>query len=536
VTRTAADIVAARLADAGCRHAFGLPGGEVLALMDALIRAGLTFHLVKHENAGGFMAEGVWSVDGAPGVLLATIGPGLANTVNVAANALQEQVPLLIVSGCVDHSEAERYTHQVIDHSALMRPVTKASIRLADGAVGVQMDKALALALSDPMGPVHVDLPVSLASKPQPEPAAGLVPRAAPAAPARGPALDLGRAMLAAARRPVVVAGAGAVAHGAGSDVLAFCERFGAPLVTTYRAKGLIDEAHDLSLGGHGLSPRSDAILAPLFDAADLVLTVGYDPIEMRAGWRDPWAPRKCVALDHAPALHGMHGAAVAFVCDARAGLTALADGVAPDGQAWPCGLPGAVRDRLDAAFSPPAPWGPHAVFAAAARALPPEAIVTADSGAHRILLSQMWRCPAPRTLLQSSAFCTMGAALPLAIGARIADPARPIMAVMGDAGAEMVLGELATLRDLRAPLAVLILVDESLALIELKQRASQMPNVGVDFPGTDWPAVARAFGGEGVWADDAETVERALQAALTRETFTVVAARIGRRAYDGAF
>jgi acetolactate synthase-1/2/3 large subunit len=147
-----------------------------------------------------------------------------------------------------------------------------------------------------------------------------------------------------------------------------------------------------------------------------------------------------------------------------------------------------------------------------------------------------MWRCAEPRGLLHSSAFCTMGAALPLAIGARIADHARPILAVMGDAGAEMVLGELATLRDLRAPMAVMVMADASLALIEMKQRASQQPNLGVDFPGTDWPAVAAALGGVGVWADDAATVEREIAASVPRETFTLIAARIGRRAYDGAF
>jgi acetolactate synthase-1/2/3 large subunit len=533
---TAARIVADRLFAAGCRHAFGMPGGEVLALMQALQEAGIAFHLVKHENAGALMAEGAWSVGGGPGVLLATVGPGLANAVNAVANALQEQVPLFVLSGCVGAAEAERYTHQVIDQTALMRPITKAAVRLTEGAVATQVDKAIATALADPMGPVHIDLPTDLAARDQPEPGLSRTPPAAPTGPAPGPALDAARARVAGARRPVVVAGAGAVAHEAGPAIRAFCERFGAPLVTTYRGKGLMDEDHPLALGGHGLSPRSDGVVLPLLGAADLVLTVGYDPIEMRIGWRDPWRPEACVALDHLPNRHGMHGASVSFVGNVAAGLAALTEGLPPAAPAWPAGEPAAARARLARAFAPPAGWGPHAAFAAAARALPRGALVTADSGAHRILLSQMWRCAEPRGLLQSSAFCTMGAALPLAIGARIADHARPILAVMGDAGAEMVLGELATLRDLRAPMAVMVMADASLALIEMKQRASQQPNLGVDFPGTDWPAVAAALGGVGVWADDAATVEREIAASVPRETFTLIAARIGRRAYDGAF
>jgi acetolactate synthase-1/2/3 large subunit len=531
-----ATLIARRLAAAGCRHAFGVPGGEVLALMEALDDAGVSFHLVKHENAGGFMAEGAWRMTGAPGVLLATVGPGLANTVNVAANALQDQVPLVILSGCVDAAQAQGYTHQVIDQTALMRPVVKASFTVADGAADIAADKATALALADPQGPVHLDVPVSLARRPQPAPAPPRIAPAAPCAPAPGPALEAARARLAAARRPVFVAGMGALAHGAGPALALACRRLGAPLITTYKAKGLMDEADPLCLGGHGLSPKSDAVILPLLADADLVVTAGYDPVEMRVGWRDPWDPKRCVALDHAPMTHGVHGAAIRFVGDVAAGVTALTKGVQPAAPVWPDGAPAAARRALEVAFAPPAPWGPHAAFAALRRALPADAVVTADSGAHRILLSQMWRCARPRTLLQSSGFCTMGAALPMAIGAKIAAPDRVVAAVMGDAGAEMVLGELATLRDAGLPVIVVVMVDESLGLIEKKQRESGMRNLGVDFPGTDWPAVAAAFGGHGAWVRDAETLARELDAALTRTAFTLLAPVIGRRAYDGAF
>jgi acetolactate synthase-1/2/3 large subunit len=482
------------------------------------------------------MAEGAWHVTGAPGVLVATIGPGLANAVNAAVNAAQDQVPLVLLSGCVDATEAATYTHQVFDQTALMRAVCKASLTLADGAVDVLTDRALALARADPQGPVHLDLAVSLADRPQPPARPSVSPPAAPMAPAPSPMLDAARERLARAERPVMVAGVGALAHGAAAGIRAAAERFGMPVVTTYKGKGLLPEDHPLALGGHGLSPKSDAILLPLLREADLVLTVGYDPIEMRAGWRDPWDPAACVALDHAPNRHGMHGAAVSFVGDVRAGLAALTDGLAPNRAAWPGGEPDRVRARLSEAFAGPGRWGPHAAFAAARRAAPPETVVTADSGAHRILLSQTWRCPAPRTLLQSSAFCTMGVALPLAIGVRVAAPATPVMAVMGDAGAEMALGELATLRDLAAPLIVMVMVDRSLALIELKQRRSGLVNRGVDFPGTDWPAVAAALGGVGVRASDAGTVETAIREGLDRSTFTLIACEIDKADYDGAF
>lgn len=114
-SRTGATIIGEKLKQAGCRHAFGIPGGEVLAILAGLDDAGITFHLAKHENAAGFMAEGVWHAEApgsrAPAILVATVGPGVSNAVNVVANAMQDRVPLLFLTGCVDNAVAETYTH-----------------------------------------------------------------------------------------------------------------------------------------------------------------------------------------------------------------------------------------------------------------------------------------------------------------------------------------------------------------------------------------------------------------------------------------
>jgi acetolactate synthase-1/2/3 large subunit len=177
-------------------------------------------------------------------------------------------------------------------------------------------------------------------------------------------------------------------------------------------------------------------------------------------------------------------------------------------------------------------------VFSILRAALPAETVVTADSGAHRILVSQMWDCPAPRLMLQSSGLCTMACAVPLAAGAKIGRPDVPVLAFVGDAGLEMGAGELATLAAQNLPVIICVLVDHSLTLIEMKQRASGRPNLGVDFgaPGTDFAALAHAFGGHGVDVSDKAGLEREAKAALARNTFTLIAAHIPQRAYDGAF
>jgi len=534
--RTGAAVIAERLAEAGCRHAFGIPGGEVLSLVDALGAAGIDFVLTKHENAAGFMGEGVWHRTGAPAVLVATLGPGLANAVNVIANALQDRVPMIVLTGRVDPAEALTYTHQVFDHAALMAPITKASLTACPGGVATVIDKALAIALDDQPGPVHVDLPIGLADAQ--EPAAGpRRGRPAPVGPAPGPGLEQARAWLAESERPLMIAGVDALYHGAEAQVAAVARRFGIPLITTYKAKGVLPEDDPLALGGAGLSPKADARLLRLVERADLVLLAGYDPIEMRVGWRAPWGPdKRVVEFASVANTHYMHVAPLTFVGHVGAGLTALTDGVAPRAAVWPGGEPAATRTALREAFAPGDGWEPAGVFAALRAALPAETVVTVDSGAHRILLSQQWTCPAPRTLLQSSGLCTMGSAVPLAIGAKLAGPGAPVVAVVGDAGLEMGLGELATARDLGLPVVVVVIADRSLALIELKQRSRQMANRGVDFGGTDFAAVAEAMGGAGVEVRDAESLARAVDAALARDTFTVIACPVERRAYDGAF
>ncbi len=532
-TQRAADILARRLYETGCRRAFGMPGGEVLTLVDALEKAGIAFTLVKHENAGGFMAEGVHHIDGAPAILVATVGPGAMNGVNVVANAEQDRVPMIVLTGSVDDHEAQTYTHQVLDHRAVFQPITKATFTMSAEAAGVIADKALGIATEGRPGPVHIDVPISVADAPARD--SGQRRAEARAVVPAGPDLATARDWLAEAERPVIVAGLDVLYDDSAEALCEFAESLGAPVVTTYKAKGVVPEDHPLALGGAGLSPLADRTLLPLLEEADLVLAVGYDPIEMRTGWRNPWDPARTRVIDihAAPNHHYMHQATLSFIADTGATLAALGDGQVPRDR-WVGGRIAEAKAALAEAFPADEPWGPGAVIDECRAVLPDNTVATVDSGAHRILLSQMWRCPAPRTLLQSSALCTMGCAIPLAIGAKLAAPDRPAVSFSGDAGFLMVAGELATAAELGLAPIFVVFVDRSLALIELKQRQRQLPNAGVDFGGHDYAAIGRAFGGEGVTVRDRAGLRAALEAAMTSDSFTLIAAEIDPQAYDG--
>jgi acetolactate synthase I/II/III large subunit len=531
-SRTGADIIGACLAKAGASHAFGIPGGEVLALMQGVDAAGISFVLVKHENSGGFFAEGLWHATGALPVLIATLGPGVANAVNVVANAMQDRVPLVFLTGCVDADIAKSYTHQVFDHQALMRPIVKGSFRLETGSIGQTMAAAVALAVEGQPGPVHIDVPIGVAEGQSVENDV-VIPTPQRHSPSAA-TLDAAKEIIASAQRPLAIAGVDAVNDQAGSAISEFCKAHQIPLITTYKGKGLLNESDPLCLGGAGLSPLADKTLLPLIGQADVILLLGYDPIEMRIGWRDPWSKQQTV-IDISPATrtHGMHRIDHALIGNTADILPRLAH--APPTR-WPNSEHQAARAALTQVFKGPETWGPHTVFRTLREELPEEAVATADSGAHRILFSQMWTSTKPRHILQSSGLCTMACALPLAGGAKLGKPEAPVLCVLGDAGLEMGAGELATLRDQKLPVIICVLVDRCLTLIEMKQRASQRPNLGVSSGVTDFVALARSFGGFGAAVKDEKALREAIRDALRRDQFTVIAAEVGDRAYDGAF
>lgn len=532
---TVAEHIAGRLYERGVRHAFGIPGGEVLAVMDALRRVGIAFHLVKHETAGGFMADAVAQLTGAPGVLVGTLGPGVGNLVNAVANAYLERTPMVVVTACIDPGVAGNYTHQIFDQTALLAPITKLSVTLTERSAAALVDRAVALTTSGAPGPVHLNVPTTVAGAVLGGRAPAPLSRRGAAGLAESDELRTLVRWIEQADRPLILAGLGILHHRAHEALAAFAERAGAAVITTYKAKGVVPEDAPCVIGGAGLSPVADRGLTKALHAADLVLALGYDPVEMRDSWIQPWDPRTNSAeIGWAPRDHEVHRTKLEFVADLRVALEQITARIANRaGTTWPDGLPSTVRMEVDGALRPPgAAWGPHAVIETVRRVFPRETLATVDTGAHRILLSHVWPCHEPFGLLQSTGLATMGYGLPAAIGAKLARPERPVVCFTGDGGLEMVIGELATLRDLRLPVTIVCFADQSLALIELKQRRLGLPNLGVDAPATDFAAIADAYGGHGVRVRSRAELEAACRAALSRATFTLIEALVDKAEY----
>ena len=530
--RTVADAIAATLKAYGAEFAFGIPGNDVLELIRACEEAGIRFVLAKSEPSAAFMADAVFQVTGKPSVLIPALGPGLANAISGIAGALQERSAIAVLAGEMATKQMGLYTHQVFDHVALATPVTKLAAHLNPSRAAQQTAKALDIALTYPAGPVLLNCSAEHSRAASDEPGQA-PPRRLPTTLDEA-AAKAGRDLIRKAKRPLALVGRGAVRDGVAQPLLAFIEAWGLPVLTTYKAKGALDEHHRLALGSLGLSPIIDDETRKLVDAADLLVLVGFDPIELRDAWIDAWpADRAVLSLDWAPLPHRMFPTGIEAHGNLPALLTRLTAG--PAVATWPTETLSTHRAKVAEIVRPRTPAtgiSPAALFKSVSDRVQPDWLMTVDVGAHRILANHAVLCRTPGQLIQSNGLCHMGYALPAAIGAALAKPGAPVVALIGDGSLLMSLGDLAVAAEHNLPIVVVVLDDQALALIKLKQAKMQMAPRAVDFAGPRFDLLAQGFGIDGVRVGTQADFERAFDAALASGRPTIIDAFVDPSEY----
>jgi len=525
---TTAEIIAATLASSGIRRVFGLPGGENAELLHACRRLGFDFVLTRHENAACIMASVIGELTRRPGVVLTTLGPGATNLVNGVANAYLERAPLLVISAQVPTTMAPVLPHQRVNLQDLFRPITKWSETLSGVNTSSTIQRALDLTTAARPGPVFLALPSDVARREEPAPAShagssspeGLaLPVAAPTDPGVGRAARKNSE----ARPPLAVVGIGIDPLKTQPSLIRWLEATRIPVAVTPKAKGLVPENHPLFLATcTGMA--GDRLFIELAQEADLLIGIGFDPVE---AIRPFYIERPFLSIADYSVAEPQWRPALELIGNVPATLEALA-GEATPRHIWSPDLLPTFRQGLAAFLTPSQSQtklglSPARLFGRLRDLAPRDTLLAVDTGAHKLLIGQIWRCYQPRTYFVSHGLSTMGNALPAALALKLEHPDRPVMAVTGDGGLAMVLSELETASRLRLPIVVVVLSDRSLHLIRIHQERKGFQASGVDFGPIDFAGIAGGLGCHGVRALTWTELDAAVAAALAADRPTVI-------------
>jgi len=527
---TVAEELVSWLKKNGIRHVFGVPSGSWLPFMEAMRKGGVEFVLVSNEASAGIMATVYAWLNGTAGACYATIGPGSTNLSTGVGAAYLNRAPVLAFTSEPPDKMVGRTVQMAIDQRTLYKPITKAGFRLNESSVTGTLDEALAIATSGIAGPVNIGLPEDIGSKLSAKREAA--PSAAGPVPVTVPDPDEAdlKAMEEAIRqskRPVLAVGLGAVRAKVDGLIREIANRHRIPVVLTPMAKGVVPEDNPSYAGVlfHALSDH----VAETHKQADLVISVGYDPVEFNF---ESWMPPvKLVHIDTKPA--DIDTAEYPEVLDVTGSIAPALNRLKtmdPIDSRWDFEALAERREKMLSMFQPePNVFGPVAVLKALRDRLPRDGIMTCDVGAHTHLIGQAWRTPSPLTQIMDNGWSTMGFGVPSAIGAKVSHPEKEVACVTGDGGFLMMAGEMATAKRLGKRIVFVLLSDRSLELINLKQKKKDLPSYGTAlYKKEDAPVYAESiFDVPVIRAENQASFEAALDTAFASEGPTIVQAII---------
>jgi acetolactate synthase-1/2/3 large subunit len=462
------ELIVQLLEKAGVRWVFGIPSGPVLPLIEALRKSSISYILTANETSAGFMATMVGQLTGKPGVAAATLGPGATNLATGVGCAWLDRAPVIALTCNVATPWLERRVQMRIDHHALYKPITKATFPLRADRVAGPLARAMALACSEPPGPVHLDLPEDVGMVPaceEPELAAGEdslqdISRAA---------VTAVKAALAQSRRPLIVTGLTFTRSKAAKKLLQFIEKQNLPFMSTLHAKGFLPETHPNWAGVLERARRSD--VRAFARRADLIIAFGYDPIEVNY---EEWIGN--MPLLHISTESAELGPELTVVFnqggDMDRAITSVSE-IPKAANEWGKADFAAHRTLLASSLRPPCHGiGPHHVLDIVREKLPrDDGILVYDVGAHTHQIAAQWQTDRPWSCLSTNGWSSMGYGMPGAYAAKLVYPERNVVAIVGDGCFQMTAGELVVAKRLGLTVPTIVLNDGWLGLIKVKQE-----------------------------------------------------------------
>ncbi|WP_294949238.1 acetolactate synthase large subunit [Sulfurivirga sp.] len=514
--KTAAHRLVECLVHEGVEVIFGIPGEENLRLMDALLDSPIRFVTTRHEQGAAFMADVYGRLMGRAGVCLSTLGPGATNLVTGVADANMDRAPVVAIAGQAATTRMHKESHQVLDLVSLFKPITKYSTQILEpGTVPEVVRKAFKQAQQEKPGACFIDFPENIAEEQTDCPPLPVRRELLPEAPDAH--LQQAARLIAAAEKPLILAGNGVIRTGAHQALLDLSRTLNIPVVNTFMAKGVVPFfGNPLALGTAGLQAGDYENCG--FSQADLVITVGFDMVEYHPHLWNPGHRLKLIHIDTTSAeVDQSYLPEVELTGHIARNLVRLAQlGIPPRQSNLHSHLREAlIEEAQRLRHSDAWPLKPQKIIWDLRTAFPKEGIAVVDVGAHKMWMARMFRAEQPNTCIISNGFASMGIALPGAIAAALVHPDRPVVAVTGDAGFMMNVQELETAVRLNLNLVVLIWNDHGYGLIEWKQRRQFGRSAYTAFDNPDFVKLAESFGARGWRIDAAGQLAPVLEAAL---------------------
>ena len=519
----ASDLMVKCLEQEGIEYIFGVPGEENADFMMSLEPSKkIKFILTRHEQGAAFMAEIYGRLTGNPAGCLGTLGPGATNLITGVADSNMDCAPMLVLTGQGASTRLHKESHQVMDVVGMFRPVTKwAQTVLHPDNIPEIIRKAVRVARSEKPGACLVELPEDIAkAETDWEP---LSPRRYQRATPEQEEVRQAAQRIGQAKRPIIIAGNGCVRGQASSELRRFCQQTGIGAASTFMAKGCIDMDDENCLYTVGLQSRD--LVSCAIEAADLIITAGFDMVEYHPRLWNPDGRKPVLHLDFLPAeidahyhpeieLVGDVGKSLAMLNECMADVKCDFDlsGQAAARREMSAELARHAEDDTDGSIRPQkALWDARQVLGA-------QDILLSDVGAHKMWIARHYHCHEPNTCLIPNGFCSMGFALPGAIAAAMVYPQRRILGIAGDGGFLMNVQEMETAKRLGCNLVMLVWEDKQYGLIAWKQTGEFGRHTELAFGNPDWMELASSFGWHGHRVEKSARLADELEAAFRED------------------
>ncbi len=499
-------------------------------VLDALAETPAVRHITtRHEQGAAFMADVYGRLTGRSAVAMATLGPGATNLITGIADAFLDRAPMVALTGQVGSDKLHKESHQFVDIVDMLRPVTKWNTRVERiDAIPEIVRKAFRIAELEKPGPTHIELPENRAQMP-PESGERTQPLKRTQAPFPQPpdeAIEHAARLVDGSSRAIILAGNGVLRRRAAPQLRRLAEALHIPVAGTFMGKGAIDDRDHLSLMTVGIQAR-DHVLSG-FEQADLVICVGYDPVEYAPALWNAERKARILHIDTQPAeIDASYGPEVELVGDIGGSLERLLEAVGPSQQGTAerhVELREAVLAELGAYEHDDGwPVRPQKAVADLRRALAPDDIVISDVGAHKVWIARLYQAYEPNTVIISNGFAAMGISLPGAIAAKLVHPQRKVVALTGDGAFLMNSQELETAKRVGANITVVVWRDDGYGLIDWKQRNEFGRPFGVEFGNPDLVRYAESFGIAGFRPESSADLYPTLMRALAVDGPAVV-------------